>query len=218
MARLSIATLLYLAALSVALFACGLGEGAPAIERVRPESVAPGGLVIVSGRGLDSVRSATIGGRAAASVSPVNATLLTVVAPADLPPGEHELRLTTSAGRRAIAAVRVDTPTGRPGAVAGVGPPAPIPSATPAPSPTARPAPTATPAQTATPVPGRTSAPVLAPAPARAAPSPPPATPPARRGDDDDRDKDDERDDDKDEKDKKDEDNRPGNGRGRGRS
>jgi len=159
---------LALAALTLA--GCGGGDG-PAVERVRPDEVAPGGLVMVSGRALDRVAAVSIGGRPATSVTAVNATLLTAVAPADLPAGAHELTLMAHDGRRTIAAVRVGGAGGA-APVAGVGP-------SPPPAPVAQP-----------PAPPMAPAPAPAPVAAPPRPAPPPPAPVTQRDDKDDKKKD----------------------------
>ena len=176
------------AAVALALSGCGADGPAPAITEVRPAPVAPGGLLLLSGQGLDRVAGASLDGRPLTSLTVVNDGLLAVVTPEDVPAGSRSIELRTFEGERVATLVDVR-------AVAGS-----VSSHQPAPDPAPAPAPPAPPPP---PAPG-----IVPPVPP-ARQAPPPA--PAGRGDDDD-----DEDDKKKEKQKK-PDTKPDNGRGRDR-
>jgi hypothetical protein len=119
---------------------CGAGSDVPTIEAVRPGSVAPGGMVLLSGRGFARADGVWVAGRELANVSWVNGGLLATTLPADLPEGSHTLEVRSPGGRRASVSVQVAAPL--PAAsenTAGAPPtqavPAPAPSTTPQPAP-----------------------------------------------------------------------------------
>lgn len=142
------------------LVSCGSGGAEPHLERVSPEAVAPGGSVMITGRGLDRIASATIGGRRIEDLTTASATFVTGIAASDTPAGEQPLELITTGGRRVMGSVRVADAR----AVAGVGPAAPLPPPTLTPPPTPPPPPS--------------------PSVIRALPQPAPAAPGQRRDDD----------------------------------
>ena len=68
----------------------------PKISSLNLTSVAPGGSLVATGKKLDQIQSATIGGKAAALTYSDNGLAITV--PADLAPGTYNLVMQTSYG------------------------------------------------------------------------------------------------------------------------
>lgn len=162
---------------AVALSGCGSAERQPLISAVRPSVIAPGGLMMISGRHLDRVVGVSVGGRPAGRFTPVNADLLTAEAPPELADGSHTVELQALDGRRALTMVQAGS--GRQ--------PASAPPVIQAPEPTpvsvvAAPTPTPTPAPPAAPAPS--AGPFQLIVPARPLPATP--RPPQRDNDDDD--------------------------------
>ena len=68
----------------------------PKISSLNLTSVAPGGSLVATGKKLDQIQSASIGGKAAALTYSANGLAITV--PADLAPGTYDLVMQTSYG------------------------------------------------------------------------------------------------------------------------
>jgi hypothetical protein len=107
--RLAAARVLALAVLValLSLAGCGTTTGGPTIEEVRPDVVAPGGLLLLAGRGFDRADAVWMDGREVSPVSWVNAGLLATVIPAGLPDGRYSVEVRSSGGRRAVVSVNV---------------------------------------------------------------------------------------------------------------
>ena len=146
-----------LVVLSVALLTlsgCGSGSEGPAIDHVRPSPTAPGGLVMVSGRGFRAGDIVWINGRPAARVTWVNDRLLTAVAPEDLATGAYPLEVRSAAGERATAVLNVAGRPAQPVAAqpaAGAATPPPTAAPPQRATPNAAPPPAAAPVRRATP-------------------------------------------------------------------
>lgn len=124
--------------------ACGTAASGPAITRVRPAAVAPGGMLLLSGTGFDPAGGVSLDGRPLERVTWVNAELLAAVIPGDTPAGAHPVEVWSPTGRRTAASILVDSPPAveRPAeAPAPPAPPAPPAIQVPASTPRTAPAP-----------------------------------------------------------------------------
>lgn len=157
MRRLYGAMLLGSLLFALAATACGMGDHDPQITQVRPATVTPGELLMVSGRNFDKADVVWINGQPATRVTWVNDRLLTAVVTPDLPTGAYPLEVRSLDGGRDAVAVNVG----------GRGPARPPAAAQPTPNPvTPTTQPVAAPARMTTPPP-------------QAATPPRPSTPPA---------------------------------------
>jgi hypothetical protein len=177
------------------LYGCG-SANRPTIDAVRPGSVAPGGMVLLAGRGFARADAVWVGGRELTGVTWINAGLFAATLPSDMPAGTHALQVRSVTGRTSSASLTVAPAT------------APLPQASPAPAPPPAPLPSPDPEPGPSPSPEPNPPPSPTPPPALQLPASlpaqsPPANPP-RRGDDD-----------GEKNDKKQRPNPPGRGRGR---
>ena len=196
---------LFVLVLVVLSLSCG-GPDGPAVTRVRPGAVAPGGLLLLSGERLSGVTEGTLAGQPLTRVIAVNDGLLAATAPSDAPPGEQPLHLRDVTGQVVVRTVTVAGPSAPPApAAAPAAAPAPQSSPAPASAPPDAPDPVRTPTGTSPSraYPPASSTPVARPPDATSAP--PGQSRPPKKDDKPEKDED---------RDRKPED-KPGNGRGR---